>query len=205
MINKSKIWIVIPVGKREKYIPNLLDVLNDYLGRIVIINNSENYSKFHGTHQIEDFDEINIHRWWNKGIDYAIKNGAEYIVIMNDDISFKKDLIERMINKMIDRNADVCGIAKHAGVMFAIKGSSEIRADENLRWWCGDGDIFRQALVKNSLIWYLEDDFIHFELNKQTDENSYLLDLGRKDLDYYRNKLKNINQEEYWIPNYVID
>lgn len=205
MIDKSKIWIVVPVGKREKYLPDLIDTLNDYLEQIVFINNKENYSKFYGVKHIEDFDEINIHRWWNKGLDFAISKGAEYVVIMNDDISFDKKLINNMINKMIERKAEVCGVAKHAGVFFIIKTDSNIRADEDLRWWCGDGDIFRQALERNSLIWYLDESFKHYELNKQTDEDSFLLDLGRKDLEIYKKKLESLNQEYYWIPQYVID
>lgn len=205
MIDKSKVWIVVPVGKREKYLPALIDTLNEYLNQIIFINNKENYSKFYGVNHIEDFDEINIHRWWNKGLDFAKSKGAEYVVIMNDDISFNKNLISSMIDKMVERKAEVCGIVNHAGVFFIIKTDSNIRADENLRWWCGDGDIFRQALERRSLIWYLDNSFIHYELNKQTDEDSFLLELGRKDLETYKNKLKSLDQEYYWIPQYVID
>lgn len=204
-MNKKSVWIVIPVGKREKYLEQLLNNLEEYSNNIIFINNFKGYKKFDNVHHIEDFDEVNIHRWWNKGIDYAKSQGAEYVVIMNDDISFSKTLIQNMINKMIERNSDVCGIAKHAGVLFIINSKSNIRADENLRWWCGDGDIFRQALEKKSLTWYVDESFNHYELNKQTSSSEYLLDLGNKDLIYYKEKLTKLGQTKYWNPTYEVN
>jgi glycosyltransferase involved in cell wall biosynthesis len=203
-MSKNNIWVVIPVGKREKYLPDLIDTLNDYMGNIIFINNNKDYTRFNGIVHIEDFDEVNIHRWWNKGIDYAISKGAEYVVVMNDDISLPQNMIDKAVNKMIDNNSLVCGLAYHAGVFFIIKSDSGIRADESLRWWCGDGDIFRQALLKNALIWYREDSFKHFEHNEQTEENEYLKYLGQEDLKTYYKKLDSLNQLEYWKPDYVI-
>jgi hypothetical protein len=203
-MSKNNIWVVIPVGKREKYLPDLIDTLNDYIGNIIFINNNKDYTRFNGIVHIEDFDEINIHRWWNKGIDYAIGKGAEYVVVMNDDISLPQNMIDKAVDKMIDNNSLVCGLAYHAGVFFIIKSDSGIRADESLRWWCGDGDIFRQALLKNGLVWHKEDFFKHFEHNKQTEENEYLKYLGQEDLKTYYKKLDSLNQLEYWKPDYVI-
>jgi hypothetical protein len=200
----NNIWIVVPIGKREKYIPLLLDTLSRYRENIIFVNNDINYTKFNDVTHITDFQEVNIHRWWNKGIDYAKSQGAEYIVIMNDDISFPKNMIEDMVHKMKEKDAWVCGLAYHAGVFFIIKADSNIKADENLRWWCGDGDIFRQALINDKLIWHKEDNFKHFEHNFQTKSSKYLKDLGKEDLKKYYNKLKDLNQLEYWKPNYVI-
>jgi hypothetical protein len=201
----KNIWIVIPIGKREKYILPLLDNLNKYIGNIIFINNNANYTKFYGVNHIEDFEEINIHRWWNRGIDYAKSRGAEYIVITNDDVSFPEDMIEKMIEKMQEKNALVCGLAHHAGVFFILKADSNIRADESFKWWCGDGDIFRQALLQDSLVWYKENNFKHFEHNVQTESNDYLKNLGKEDFKIYYKKLKDLNQLEYWKPTYVIE
>ena len=201
----NNVWIVVPIGKREKYILPLLDNLNNYLEKIIFINNDVNYTKFYGVNHIEDFEEINIHRWWNKGIDYAKSRGAEYIAIINDDISFPQDMIDNMINKMKERDAWVCGLAYHAGVFFIIKANSNVRADETFRWWCGDGDIFRQAMLQDKLIWYKENNFKHFEHNIQTESSEYLKKLGEEDFRVYYKKLKNLDQLQYWKPTYVIE
>ena len=195
---KDTIWIVIPVGQREKYIPQILTLLEEYKNRIVFVNNNADYSRYDGVHHVEDFLPINIHRWWNTGIQYAAEHGARYVAVLNDDIIFDPLIIEDMANKMNIGNYEVSSALGNLGAFWVIDTNSDIRADENMRWWCGDGDIFRQAKIKNKLLNYETEKIIHLEHNLQTASSQFLTELGKNDLIYYRQKLKRLGQMEHW-------
>ena len=103
----SDVWVVIPIGTREQYLPNVINKLHKYHKRIVIVNNKPGYTKFDNVNHIEDFAGININRWWNNGIKYAEANGAKYVYIVNDDVDFPDDFVEKMYEFMIVSNLDV--------------------------------------------------------------------------------------------------
>jgi hypothetical protein len=191
-------WVVVPVGSRHKYLEQLVNILDQYKGRIVFVNNYKPYPVFDGVHHIEDFEEINIHRWWNRGIEFAKSNGAKYAVVINDDVLFEQSLISDMITEMELGGYEVCSAMDNLGIFWIIDTVSEIRADENLRWWCGDGDIFRQAKIKNKLLNFETNKLHHLEHNVQTSESEYLRRLGKEDLAKYRAKLERLGQLEHW-------
>jgi len=191
-------WVVVPVGSRHKYLEQLVNILDQYKGRIVFVNNYKPYPVFDGVHHLEDFEEINIHRWWNRGIGFAKSNGAKYVVVINDDVLFEQSLISDMITEMELGGYEVCSAMDNLGIFWIIDTVSEIRADENLRWWCGDGDIFRQAKIKNKLLNFETNKLHHLEHNVQTSESEYLRRLGKEDLAKYRAKLERLGQLEHW-------
>jgi hypothetical protein len=194
----DNVWIVVPVGAREKYLNELLDNLDEYAGRIIFINNSIGYTEFDGVVHIEDFGDINISRWWNTGINTAQKMGAEYVAVINDDISFDPSLISDMVYAMKKGDYEVSSAMGNLGVFWIIRASSSIRADENLRWWCGDGDIFRKAKIRGKLINIDTNKLNHLEHNLQTSESEFLKNLGNEDLKRYRAKLEKLGQLEHW-------
>ena len=193
------IWIVVPVGNRHKYLSYLLDTLIEYKNKIVFINNKSPYPIFKGVYHIEDFEEINISRWWNAGIEFAKKHGADYVVVMNDDIEFNPSVIKKMVNEMIKGEYEVSSASGNIGAFWIIDTTSEIRADENLRWWCGDGDIFRQADLNKKFLNYRQNEVKHLEHNLQTMKNPELHKIGKEDLKKYYEKLKQIDQLQYWF------
>ena len=191
-------WVVVPVGSRHKYLDQLVDILSDYKGRIVFVNNHSPYPVFDGVHHLEDFQEINIHRWWNRGIEFAKDNGAKYVAVINDDVVFDSSLISDMATSMKNGNYEVSSAMGNLGVFWMIDTSSDIRADEDMRWWCGDGDIFREAKIKNKLLNYETNKLYHLEHNLQTSSNEMLRELGKEDLKKYRAKLERLGQLEHW-------
>lgn len=186
MIDLSDIWIVIPVGPREKYIPNLLNKLSKYKNRIVIINNHIGYTKYEDVHQIEDFQDINIHRWWNTGIDYAEKHGAKYVVVLNDDLDFDENFIEELCKFNYEGKYSVSNVQQYPGSAWVLDLDSKIRADENLKWWFGDRKVFSDAEKINGVGSYTPQYFIHFEPDNQTTSSQILLDLAIEDAIYNR-------------------
>jgi len=191
-------WVVVPVGSRHKYLEQLIDILGQYKGRIVFVNNYGPYPVFSGVHHIEDFEEINIHRWWNRGIEFAKSNGAEYVAVINDDVLFDQSLIADMVFAMKKGDYEISSAMGNLGIFWIIDTASEIRADEDLRWWCGDGDIFRQAKIKNKLLNFNTNKLYHLEHNIQTSESELLRKLGQEDLTKYRAKLERLGQLEHW-------
>jgi hypothetical protein len=191
-------WVVVPVGSRHKYLEQLVNILDQYKGRIVFVNNHHPYPVFEGVHHLEDFQKINIHRWWNRGIEFSKSNGAKYVAVINDDVFFDQSLIFNMITAMKNGSYEVCSALGNVGAFWIISADSKIRADENLRWWCGDGDIFRQADVNYKFLNYKNHQIKHLEHNLQTTKDPELLKIGKEDLIRYYNKLKKINQLEYW-------
>jgi GT2 family glycosyltransferase len=189
------IWIVVAVGEREKYLENLLSKLVDYEGRIVFVNNYKQYKKFKNVHHIEDFKDINIYRWWNKGIDYAEKNGAKYVVILNDDLDFDQNFVQNMYSKLkLYKYAivDTANSGNGGGSAWMMDLAYGLRLNEEFKWWYGDTEIFNRARKMKSFGHYASKNFKHLEPDLQTKSNKKLLELIKKDEKTF-NKLKNLS------------
>jgi hypothetical protein len=184
----DNLWIVIAVGPREKYLSSLLNKLNSFKGRIVFVNNNKPYKKFDGVHHIEDFEEVNIHRWWNKGINYAKDMGATHVAIINDDLDFSKDFISEMYDFVIKNNYLVCDVGNSGnggGAAFIIDLSSGFMMEESLRWWYGDTLLFDRAKKVKRFGRFNHPSFKHFEPNKQMIESGFLSELTHNDKKQY--------------------
>ena len=137
----NQIWVVIPIGSREQYLSNVIAKLHKYHGRIVIVNNKPGYTKFDNVNHIEDFAGININRWWNNGIKYAEANGAKYVYIVNDDVDFPDDFVEKMYQAMVASNLDVLdteNTGNGGGSSWMLRLDSGLRLDEDFNWYYGD-------------------------------------------------------------------
>lgn len=113
----------------------------------------------------------NLSRLWNIGLDWAaeLAAGAEYAVaVLNDDVVLPPDFFDVMSRAFEVWSADVAfpgatfranvdkgpvGLAdRMTGFCFVVRGHSGIRADERMRWWCGDDDIEQQALQRGGTV-----------------------------------------------------
>jgi GT2 family glycosyltransferase len=189
MKDLSQIWIIVAVGKREKYLQNLLSKLVDYEGRIIFVNNYKQYKKFKNVHHIEDFEEINIYRWWNKGIDYAEKHGAKYVAILNDDLDFDQNFIKNMYSKLrLYKYAivDAANSGNNGGAAWLMDLSYGLRLNESFRWWYGDTEIFDKARADKKFGTFYSKNFKHLEPSLQTNRSKALIDLTKKDKELYQ-------------------
>jgi GT2 family glycosyltransferase len=189
------VWIVVPVGKREKYLPNILKSLKDFHGRIVFVNNKEGYSQYPGVHHIEDFGDINIYRWWNKGIDFAQSRGAKYVAILNDDLEFDHTFIPSLFSFLIKNKlaiADTDRSSNGGGAAWMMDLSYNLRLDERFRWWYGDTELFDRAKKMHKFNKFVPGYFKHFHPNGYLDVDDTLQTMSRQDRDLYF-KLKDSN------------
>jgi hypothetical protein len=113
----------------------------------------------------------NISRWWNLGLDYIRTienydvNSDEYVVaVLNDDLRVSPGFVQKLADTLVSTHAaaaypDQFGLlgpgrvwqhtiaepidlrTRMCGYAFALRGSANLRADENLAWWYGDDDL----------------------------------------------------------------
>lgn len=114
----------------------------------------------------------NLSRLWNVGFDWALKlyqhesDATWAITILNDDVVLPDGFFDLMGSALMATGTDIafpCPLGqpdfyvnktqpfpglglRMTGWCFTVRGSSGLRADESLRWWCGDDDLQAQAV-----------------------------------------------------------
>jgi len=87
------------------------------------------------------------------------------VAILNDDVLLSPGLLQHLADELTAHDVDIafpgstglpCYVNKGdpfpgvglrlRGWCFVVRGSSGLRADESLRWWCGDDDLQAQAV-----------------------------------------------------------
>lgn len=168
MVTLDNVWVTVPVGEREQYLPRLLMGLVDFYDRIVFVNNHRDYSTYPGVHHVEDFGPTNIYRWWNVGINYAQRNGAEYVAVLNDDLEFDNDFIKAFHTYLVGNNlavADMHNTGNGGGAAWIMDLSYGLRLDERYRWYYGDTELFNRAIEMGKFGKFVYDNFRHLNPN----------------------------------------
>jgi hypothetical protein len=192
----ESLWIVIPVGTRETYTEKLIEKLSPFKNRVVFVNNNRGYKRFDSVHHLEDFGEINIYRWWNTGIEYARKNGAKYVAVLNDDIDFDAGFIDELYSYLTSKKlaiVDSGNSGNGGGAAWVMDLSYRLLANEHFKWWYGDTELFDRAkkISKFARITPISH-FVHHEPDQLMKESEHLKSLSIEDA-YFYNRLNDIN------------
>ena len=121
--------------------PHFGKTLPDFSGRIVFVNTTAGYAEFDGVTNVEDFGDVNIARWMNAGINHAVANGADKVVVLSNPVNC--DLSVLFDADVEADSHEVVNIAD--GVMFVLSGSSEFRLDEQFKIWFWADDFYRRV------------------------------------------------------------
>lgn len=107
-MNKNKLAVVIPSFNRrevtENSVANLLSGTYSNVPIIICDSNSTDGTRDSFINQ-PSVSVINVgdHCWWtgavNKGIEFVLKEGYEFVLLMNDDIDIDAHLIENLLDK----------------------------------------------------------------------------------------------------------
>jgi GT2 family glycosyltransferase len=152
---KNDLWIVIPTANRHQYLEEIFENSDVPKDQIVLVRTAQG-EEIEGVHNVWDLGEFNIHRWWNKGINFAEEHGAKFVAVLNDDVWIEKGSLQAIVEGMASNSAvlgypepcssDICGYA------WVLRISSPVRPDERFRWWFGDNDLRNQARLNGGTV-----------------------------------------------------
>ncbi len=182
--------MTIPTGTRRQYLADIIKESQISPEKIVIVHTVES-EPIEGVNNIWDLEPVNIHRWWNRGIDIARTFGADYIAVLNDDVKLKNN----PINKIAYGMKELKGVLGYPlpysghipGYCWVLDIKSNIRADENFRWWYGDDDIRLKAKEQGEVV-YIPAEVEHLHPNHLTSANEELMELTKADQTYFEEK-----------------
>ena len=162
------LYAVIPSNNRPGLLRELVDTLIEDAVSVVIIDTGYEPPLPSWHHRItvlrDAAQEPNISRWWNLGLDYVkhLEGDEEHVVaVLNDDVVVPNNFVARLAVEIVSSGAAAAYPNQHGfidnhlhrvagpisifrrmtGYAFALRGSANIRADEDLKWWFGDDDI----------------------------------------------------------------
>lgn len=165
-------WAVIPTNGRQ-FVHDCIDSLINQVDGIVLVVNGHlaDHQLMTSNPKVEAipdlYADMNISRWWNRGIDHvASKMGEDLpeepwnVLVVNDDVIACHNLVEKLSGEMRQANAALAfpnqfdnhrAFHKEAkpidlhhritGYCYMLRGESGLRLDENLVWWYGDDDL----------------------------------------------------------------
>jgi hypothetical protein len=180
--------LTIPSGDRRQYLPEIIKESQIPLNKIVIVHTVES-EPIEGVNNIWDLEPVNIHRWWNHGIDMARTSGADYIAVLNDDLILRNNPINKIANRMYNTKSVLGYPVPNIGIGYCwvLDIKSSIRADETFRWWYGDDDIRMKALEMGEIA-YVPVEVEHLHPNHLTSTNEELMELTIADKEYFEKK-----------------
>jgi hypothetical protein len=188
--NNLNIWLTIPTGTRRQYLADIIKESQISPEKIVIVHTVES-EPIEGVNNIWDLEPVNIQRWWNRGIDVARTFGADYIAVLNDDLRLKNNPINKIAYAMKELNATLGYPLPYTGAIpgycWVLDVKSNIRADENFRWWYGDDDIRIKAALQGEIA-YVPVEVEHIHPNHLTSTNEELMKLTKADQTYFEEK-----------------
>ena len=175
------LWLTVPTAGR--------DTLTDALAhtgippvQTVIVTTARGVKVSREYHVLADRGPINIHRWWNKGIDYAQANGATHVAVINDDAVLGDMTLKTLCAQLVITGATIAspGLPMHVtdpdphrrrtinGGCWVLDLASGLRPDERYRWWYGDDDLDLRARRDHGGVLTAPVPFINMHANEQT-------------------------------------
>lgn len=189
----AELWVTIPTAGRDT-----LEAAVESCGvpreRIVIVKTAALVPVPFGCVVIEDYGPVNIHRWWNVGIDYAQAHGATHVAVLNDDALMGPaslwQLLEHIGTAAIATPGGDFGLFTDPttppwrilnGSCWLLDLASGLRPDEGYRWWFGDDDLDRRARRDHGGIQTVPVEWEHLHATESTTDRPDLQDLAADD------------------------
>ena len=190
--DRTDLWLTIPTGNRSQYLEDIINNSGIPRKRIVIVHTVES-EPIDDVHNLWDLDEVNIHRWWNKGINYAKERGAKYIAVLNDDLALEDNPLNTIANAMEETKAAIGFPYPHTGHIcgycYILNIDTGLVPDESYRWWFGDNDLYLRAKKLGGAVGVLSK-VRHLHGNELTSTNPKLLALTEEDKKLFYSRLE---------------
>lgn len=186
------VWVTVPTAGRDT-LAAAIDSTGIPRDRTVIVKTAPDAALPDGCHVIEDLGDINIHRWWNTGMDYAEAYGATHVLVINDDVLLDTSTVPTLLDAMDGRAAigspgaggifegDLPEWRVMNGACWLLDLATGLRADERYRWWYGDNDLDWRARTQHGGVASVRCYFQHLHANELTAASPELMRLTDDD------------------------
>jgi hypothetical protein len=152
----------------------------DFTNKVIFVNFEAGFTSHDGVVHLADNGDVNIYRAWNTGIDHAVANGADSVVLLNSLTDFDPFTVVEAKAALDESDAEIVNISD--GGMLLVSGTSDVRADEQFRIWFGDNDLYKvnaDKVVRSAKLFgkfsHIEnwDGFEGFDAIVKADEDKY--------------------------------
>lgn len=148
--------IVVPTrGDREATLSRLIQVGHELDAAVIVVNTNPIYSPPDDCRAVHDFGPINIHRWWNRGLNESIQIGSEVACVVNDDVEVTVESVRTLCESLLEHDASVATpgpserlfqsyfpfTRRIIGSLWVVRPTDRIRPSEKYRWHFGDDDL----------------------------------------------------------------
>lgn len=135
-----------------------------------------------GVTVVEDAGPLNIHRWWNAGVDVLAKQGCTHAAVLNDDLVISPDTLPRLWRGMGSATlALATDDGTPSGHLFMLNLTHGVRPDESYRWYCGDLQLIADAEQARGVVRVPEAWHLHMHPTEATEVSSVLRELAAAD------------------------
>lgn len=117
-----------------------------------------------------------LYRLWNNGVKYAIEHGAEYVCVMNDDVTILPETLDIMADELelstvgvvypdyrrqtadgisvrgVTTTEGTWGAGAMSGFCFMFRADLDVPFDEKYQLWYGDDDFEERVRAKGLLV-----------------------------------------------------
>ena len=104
-IKEEDVWVIVPAYNEGKNIGKVIDELKDYVSNVVVVDDGskdDTYSVASRKKVIVLKHIVNLGKGGavKTGCDFALKNGAKYIILIDSDGQHKPSDIPRFLKKL---------------------------------------------------------------------------------------------------------
>lgn len=207
-------------GTRQDLLNQLITDSGVPRENIVIVTTKPGIETPEGTRQIEDLGDLNIQRWWVRGIELADRSGATHVAVVNDDVSIDRETLPLLSRALSATGAAIAspsrgpfrnGLHKGRlvpyeprlwGSLWMLNLDSGLRPNQSYRWWYGDNDLDIQARKRFGGVVLVPVTFEHHHPGEQTGQLTDLQSLTDQDAQLfemqYRKLLKRSRIIQTW-------
>lgn len=114
-----------------------------FLNRVIFINTKPGYTQYNGVVHLEDFNEINIYRYLNAGIDYAKSNGADSIILLNGALDIDPFIFHEAHKQFLNSGKKVINVCANAVIL--VSADYDLKFNDHFQIWFGDHEFYLKA------------------------------------------------------------
>lgn len=202
--DQVSLWVTIPTaGDRADLLETLVRQCGVKPSNIVIVRTRPCRTPL-GVHVLDDYGPVNIHRWWNAGIDFAQQQGATHVAVLNDDLVLDPSAIAELVRAQDITGATIASpgaVWQHVtdgpahtrdrrivGWCFVLDLSSGVRPNEDYSWWFGDDELDFDARIDGSGVVLVPVNVKHPLANLHTEQSPQLQELAAADERLFRER-----------------